>query len=253
MGDTRTDTPLCDVTKTKRYLDLYITGFGPFHGVEDNPTTRLCTTIAASCLDLENCSSGTTVTICGTEALEVSIPAVCEAVPRIHSRLRSFNGDVSEDESRNSEFGPGTRHKLLVHLGVDSKAKHFVFEEVAYNEATFRVSDERGNNPKKQPIATDLPTCHLLKTRMPLGSILKRLESLGHPVKLSADAGRFVCNYIYYRSLEESSSSSIPALFIHVPEFEVVDKESQLAFLQDFLKTYCDSLREGEELERKAV
>ena len=35
---------------------------------------------------------------------------------------------------------------------------------------------------------------------------------------MSDDAGRYLCEYIYFRSMEESVSSGIPVLFVHVPQ-----------------------------------
>ena len=34
---------------------------------------------------------------------------------------------------------------------------------------------------------------------------------------VSDDAGRYLCEYIYFRSMQESVSSGIPVLFMHVP------------------------------------
>ena len=35
---------------------------------------------------------------------------------------------------------------------------------------------------------------------------------------VSNDAGRYLCEYIYCRSMEESVDSGIPVLFVHVPQ-----------------------------------
>ena len=43
-------------------------------------------------------------------------------------------------------------------------------------------------------------------------------------VNLSDDAGRFVCNYLYYCSLERH-----PCVFVHVPPLDKVDLEAQVA------------------------
>jgi pyrrolidone-carboxylate peptidase len=34
---------------------------------------------------------------------------------------------------------------------------------------------------------------------------------------VSNDAGRYLCEFIYFRSMEESVKSGIPVLFCHVP------------------------------------
>ena len=35
---------------------------------------------------------------------------------------------------------------------------------------------------------------------------------------VSDDAGRYLCEYIYFRSMEESVNSGVPVLFVHVPQ-----------------------------------
>lgn len=56
------------------------------------------------------------------------------------------------------------------------------------------------------------------------------------PLAISTDPGRFLCNYLYYRSLSLSSKNpSIPAsrssLFVHVPPFQQIPRERQKAIL----------------------
>ena len=35
---------------------------------------------------------------------------------------------------------------------------------------------------------------------------------------MSDDAGRYLCEFIYFKSMEESVKSGIPVLFCHVPQ-----------------------------------
>lgn len=69
------------------------------------------------------------------------------------------------------------------------------------------------------------------------------------PVKKSTDAGRFVCNYIFYKSLkmadQMSKDSSLKghSVFVHVPPFYHIDAEDQLKFLQNLLDVISTRLR----------
>jgi pyrrolidone-carboxylate peptidase len=51
-------------------------------------------------------------------------------------------------------------------------------------------------------------------------------------VAISEDAGLFVCNYIYFKSLQQSQRSTSKqkwhSVFIHVPPFETLGPEKQL-------------------------
>lgn len=71
-------------------------------------------------------------------------------------------------------------------------------------------------------------------------------------MEVSDDAGRFVCNYTLYRSLQQCQqrqqqqlkltdgsghhSGNWHALFVHVPPFEVIPKQEQLAFASNLLR-----------------
>ncbi len=49
---------------------------------------------------------------------------------------------------------------------------------------------------------------------------------------ISEDAGLFVCNYTFYKSLQQSQRNSKQkwhSLFVHVPPFEVLGPEQQLS------------------------
>jgi hypothetical protein len=54
---------------------------------------------------------------------------------------------------------------------------------------------------------------------------------IGFPVDVSEDPGRFLCNYIFYRSLRNCTNvggSGNHALFIHVPPTEIIPLEDQV-------------------------
>jgi pyroglutamyl-peptidase len=71
-----------------------------------------------------------------------------------------------------------------------------------------------------------------------------RLARAGHPVALSRDAGRYVCNYAYYEALRAAAAAAplISALFVHVPPFAAVPAAAQEAALRALL---AELAREG--------
>lgn len=71
-------------------------------------------------------------------------------------------------------------------------------------------------------------------------STADKLKAAGHDVELSKSAGRYLCNYIYFRSL--LNCTSIPnwhALFVHLPPLKFIGEEQQLALALDLF----DALR----------
>ena len=50
-------------------------------------------------------------------------------------------------------------------------------------------------------------------------------------MKVSSDPGRFVCNFIYFKSLMRAAAHNCwHALFVHVPPFAAVKEEVQQQF-----------------------
>ena len=81
-------------------------------------------------------------------------------------------------------------------------------------------------------------------TRLPLDAIAAKLAELGHPAEVSEDAGRFLCNYIYFHSLKLSAAVNknkhggkvnTTSLFVHVPPFTTIAQPEQEKFLKDLL------------------
>ena len=64
----------------------------------------------------------------------------------------------------------------------------------------------------------------------------KALAKKGYNVMRSEDAGRFVCNYIYYHSLRFAEQNGIKSLFVHVPLFLTIDEETQMQFAASLLE-----------------
>ena len=87
----------------------------------------------------------------------------------------------------------------------------------------FEVPDERGKQPKGDSIVLSSSNDSSLTTSLPLSAILA--EQSPEQVAISNDPGRFVCNYVYYKSLlhQKSKGSSLNSLFIHVPPYNPKD------------------------------
>jgi pyroglutamyl-peptidase len=153
---------------------------------------------------------------------------------------------------------------IILHLGVNYKGTAFQIERCGYNEADFRVPDERGAQPRKERIVTvsydgryrevgevlatefDVPAlvAALNVTTPVLSSPVSRCsddEQQGVVVRESSDPGRFVCNFTYFLSLDRcqknnSSLNGSPrtkarALFLHVPPFDQIPEPVQLEFI----------------------
>lgn len=74
------------------------------------------------------------------------------------------------------------------------------------------------------------------QTTLPVKEISKSLQQMGYDVMPSDDAGRFVCNYVYYHSLKFAEKHGIRSLFVHFPLFLAIDEEVQMQFVASLLE-----------------
>lgn len=75
-----------------------------------------------------------------------------------------------------------------------------------------------------------------MQSSLPVEEITKSLAKMGYEVTISDDAGRFVCNYVYYHSLRFAEQNGIKSLFVHVPMFLTIDEETQMQFAASLLE-----------------
>jgi len=226
-------------------VKFILTGFGPFVGVESNPTTRIIQTLQQNDGHGHNqnhtLSSSSNVEIENCILLETSAESVRVELDRCFETLST--------KMQKSTV-------VFVHLGVNVNATKFKLEQMAYNEATFRVADERGYKPNCICIANEFDLGKEIETELDLASICKRLnDERCEDVEISTDPGRFVCNYAYFYSLKkckEGENASMCdrngekkkyySVFVHVPEFEVIEETKQLDFVFKLLAQIRSSL-----------
>ncbi|KAF2077819.1 hypothetical protein CYY_000864 [Polysphondylium violaceum] len=199
-------------------MKIYLTGFGKFNGVEDNPSTHIINNIKEYIkdktvkFDLQN-----------VKVLEVSAEAT-----------KQFIQSIDEEIDPNEKI-------LFLHLGVNSTSNTFALEKCGWNEATFRCPDECGWKPEKELIVND-STLLKNETNLPLESISQSMVSLNHSVCISNDPGRFICNYLYFYSLEcLKNRKNSKSLFVHIPPFSSIPMNKQLSFLYDLMNEICTS------------
>jgi pyroglutamyl-peptidase len=214
-------------------VSFVVTGFGPFGGVTENPTTTLTaklieylrekeakereggSDIGGAKQQLFSLAASTRVLVMETSAAAArqQIDALYdELVAKRHGKVGSIRGSRSgdDDDAENAV--------ILLHLGVHGSARHFRLETCAYNHAHFSIPDERGYQPCDVPIvAGDVGTA--LPTLFDVPAIVQQLNSTrcysggagrcGDRIAAvaSTDPGLFVCNYTYCYSLDKFQCS----------------------------------------------
>jgi pyroglutamyl-peptidase len=168
---------------------LLITGFGPYPGVPANPTAELVPRLH--------------------QALERKLPT---------TPLRSeiLPVDWQRAPQRLAQLLDATVPDVALHFGTSTKAAAILVETVARNRRKMAV-DQTGAGPAGRVVAAG--GARLVRACRALHPLVGRLRSRGHPVERSNDAGRYLCNSIYYSSLCHAAAAPRPrlTLFVHIP------------------------------------
>ncbi len=187
---------------------VLITGFTLFPGAPENPTQVL----------IEALQSG-----------EVQFPGGAE----IDCLLLPTEYEKSWDLL--SECLVHLRPRILIEFGLSAKANGFTLECVARNQFSVGQPDNSGFKPEKSNIDPSSP--NMLPSGLPLLAIYESLDSAEIPVEYSDDAGAYVCNHLFYRTmcLPKQLRPEL-AGFIHVPYLqEQHDRLSKMNLVENDL------------------
>jgi pyroglutamyl-peptidase len=170
-------------------LRVAIAGFGPFPGVPRNPSAEVVRAIVRK----QRFRSA------GIDLDAVIFPtAYAEAQQQLKALLA---------------------HKpdAVVLFGVAAKTKHIRIETVAGNTASTLYPDHARFTPALRKLIAD--GAPRLKSRAPIAKLRAAARLAGVKAEYSNNAGRYLCNAIFYHALAATSALKPPPLvqFIHVP------------------------------------
>ncbi len=166
---------------------LLLTGFGPFPGAPDNPTGPLIKALARRLR-----KEGVAVS---THIFETVYESVDRDLPRLLKRVKP---------------------DAMLMFGLAGKARGLRVETCARNRIA-RFPDASLAIPKSRII--DVDGERILPIRAPKVALLRAARSAALPARLSANAGDYLCNYLYWHALGATATRGGPsrAAFIHVP------------------------------------
>lgn len=164
---------------------ILITGFAPFAGAAENPSWR---------------------------AVRL-VPALLPAHRVVIAELPvEFTRAADQLDALVAEHLPG----LVIATGVASRRTQVTPEQVAVNQIDARIADNAGRQPRQAPIVTGGPASYT--STLPLTAAVTAARRAGVPAEISADAGRYVCNEVFYRLMRTTADDpGIRAGFVHVP------------------------------------
>ena len=169
-----------------RQTTVLITGFGRFPGAPFNPSGPLALALARrrrpAFADVQR----------AVHIFETSYAAVDRDLPKLVAK-----------------------HKpdIVLMFGLAARTPFLRVETRARNAVSILFPDVTGFRPVERAIAPGQPA---LRGRAPFACLLGAARASGARTRLSRDAGRYLCNYVYWRALEASRSGTL-AQFIHIP------------------------------------
>ena len=195
-----------------------LTGFGQFQGVKDNPTTHLIKDLRQKDEYIKkNDNIPLNVDIESMRVLEVSVEGSLEELQEIRGL------DENKDDDQDIV--------CYLHFGVYEGLQKLSMESLAVNNVTFNGMDERGKTAKDEKIVETDDLNHEYHCKLPVGELQNILNKQYNDKVMKFDGvtiGRFVCNSIYYNSLNLTKNHANEyCMFIHVPKFDQIDKDTQ--------------------------
>jgi len=108
------------------------------------------------------------------------------------------------------------KHKpdILLMFGLAARTPFVRIETRARNAMSILFPDVDGYRPTERAIADGKPA---LLGHAPFVRLLSAARTARVPSRVSRDAGRYLCNYVYFRALETSRSGTPLVQFIHIP------------------------------------
>jgi pyroglutamyl-peptidase len=165
---------------------VLITGFGRFPGAPFNPSAPLARAVARrrrpAFADVRRV----------VHIFETSYAAVDRDLPKL---LAQHKPDI------------------VLMFGLAGRTNFVRIETRARNACSVLFPDVSGFQPMEREIA---PGQAPLRGTAPFVQLLAASRASRTPTRLSRDAGRYLCNYVYWRALEASRSGTL-AQFIHIP------------------------------------
>jgi pyroglutamyl-peptidase len=168
-------------------IRVIIAGFGPFPGAPSNPSGRLATALARrrrpALADIEITSHVFTTAYA--------------AVDRDLAKLLARNPD------------------LVLIFGLAGRRRHICIETRARNTRSVLFPDVDGDRPERAAIEGGQ-----IRSRTgnaPFHRLLNVVRRNKLPARLSRDAGTYLCNYAYWRALQNIENGRPLVQFVHIP------------------------------------
>jgi pyroglutamyl-peptidase len=168
-------------------LTVLITGFGPFPGAPFNPSAKLAERLARR-----------------------RRPAFAD-MTRLPYVFATSYAAVDRDLAKLSACSPD----IVLMFGLAARTRHLRIEMRARNALSVILPDAGGHQPQARAIVRGMPPARTGQS--PFARLLHAARVSRTPCRLSRDAGRYLCNYAYWRALDRAGEAGPLVQFVHIP------------------------------------
>lgn len=168
-------------------MRVVIAGFGPFPGAPSNPSGVLAQKLTRR-----------------------QRPAFAGLARRAHVFATSY-AEVDRDLPKLFADKP----EIVLLFGLAARRRHICIESRARNAVSALFPDARRHRPTDPVIAPGGPEARY--GRAPVQRLLGAIRPTKVAARGSRDAGRYLCNYVYWRALERANGRGPLVAFVHIP------------------------------------
>jgi len=197
-------------------MRVVLAGFGPFPGAPVNPSGALAKALVRSRRSA----------LAGLDRSAHIFATNYAAVDRSLPKLFAEKPDV-----------------VLV-FGLAGRRREVCIETRARNAVSVLFPDASKHRPSRSVIKLGGPPA--LTGRGPFAQLAAAVRARNVPVRLSRDAGGYLCNYVYWRALERAPKGHPLVQFVHIPSLGCNPQRKQRRGRHKF--SLADTIRAGEGL-----
>jgi pyroglutamyl-peptidase len=165
---------------------ILITGFGPFPGAPFNPSAALAKALARR-----------------------RRPALADIERATHIFATTY---ASVDRGLPKLFAQKLKPDIVLMFGVAGRRHQLCIETRARNAVSMLFPDASGYRPLRGVIKLHGPAA-----RTSNAPFARLAGAAGTRARLSRDAGSYLCNYVYWRALEQARGTRPLVQFVHIP------------------------------------
>jgi len=171
-------------------MRVLLTGFGPFPGAPSNHSAALVKALARR----------RRPALAGIERSTHVFATTYASVDHDLPKLLASNPDV------------------VLMFGLAGRRRQLCIETRARNAVSVLFPDASGYRPQRGVVTSGERGA--LKGSAPFARLLGAVRATAVPARLSRDAGRYLCNYAYWRALQRARGGRPLVQFVHIPPVE---------------------------------